>query len=70
MSGGDVKPSDSEVCKEGKYVRAYFAPVEMQGRGGLHAHMHVWTYHQVSPFPKKCVGIAGIIHDHSSSDKF
>ena len=26
-------------------VLAYFAPVETQGRGGLHPHMHVWILH-------------------------
>ena len=26
-------------------VLAYFGPVETQGRGGLHPHMHVWILH-------------------------
>ena len=27
------------------FVRAYLGPVETQGRGGLHPHMHVWVLH-------------------------
>ena len=29
-------------------AQAYFAPVETQGRGGIHAHMCVWVRHPVS----------------------
>ena len=29
-------------------VQAYFAPVETQGRGGLHAHMNVWVRHPMT----------------------
>jgi len=29
-------------------VVAYFAPIETQGRGGLHAHMHLWILHPLT----------------------
>ena len=29
-------------------VQAFFGPIETQGRGGLHAHMHVWVLGAVS----------------------
>ena len=29
-------------------VQAYFGPVESQGRGGLHPHMHVWLLHSMT----------------------
>ncbi len=31
-------------------VRAYLGPVETQGRGGLHPHMHVWLLHPVTAY--------------------
>ena len=29
-------------------VMAYFAPIETQGRGGIHAHMHLWILHPLT----------------------
>ena len=29
-------------------VVAYFAPIETQGRGGIHAHMHLWILHPLT----------------------
>ncbi len=31
-------------------VQAYFGPIETQGRGGLHAHIHVWVLQPLSGF--------------------
>ena len=41
---GDGVASSGRVGLFGD-VMAYFAPLESQGRGGLHAHMSVWTLH-------------------------
>ena len=29
-------------------VRAYFGPVESQGRGGIHPHIHLWLVHPMT----------------------
>ena len=31
-------------------VQGYFGPVETQGRGGLHAHIHVWILNPMKAF--------------------
>ena len=44
-AGTETRGSTSEVFG---VVVAYFAPIETQGRAGLHAHMHLWIMHPLS----------------------
>ena len=39
------------ASREGVFgvVQAYFGPIETQGRGGLHSHLHVWLLHPLTP---------------------
>ena len=50
MLGVDLDVRSDSVASSGRPgvfgdVKAYFAPLESQGRGGLHAHMNVWVCH-------------------------
>ena len=50
MLGVDLECRSDSVASSGRPglfgdVKAYFAPLESQGRGGLHAHMNVWVCH-------------------------
>ena len=57
--GASSKPGSSE-CGDGVAatdhgglfgcVQGYFGPVETQGRGGLHAHIHVWILNPMKAF--------------------
>ena len=36
------------ACGAFGFVRAYFGPVESQGRGGIHPHIHLWRLHPMT----------------------